>query len=647
MDSQLTRRFLGRALMALLLGMTSLTTLAGQAAAAVGTIQGTVTDASSAPVDGAVISVRTPGTTTEIATTTSDPTGFYSLAVEEGTYDLLVSGPTGSGLSRYLSNVSVSGSTTVDAQILPVWLSGSPTTSNDGDNVADLVEALAPNNGDGNGDGTPDYQQVNVTSLPSSSGNYVTVAAPANTTLANVRTIDPTPLAPPPQLTLPEGLTDFRLDGVTVGQDVTLSIYTASTAGVTGYAKYQNGVWSVLPSDRVAIFSNRVEIRLTDGGIGDDDGVANGIVVDPGGIVIQTAPLDTTPPTVTGTASPAANAAGWHNTSVTIDWTATDPEPSSGTASDPADTVVSSNGANQVITSGSSCDASNNCATGTTTVSIDTVLPVIDVVAPASIRVDQALTITCTASDTLSGIATNCSGVTAPAGTLTAGTTVQYTFTATDRAGNTSIRQVAVQVLPPLNTAPTVRADMGVAGLETIGFQSSAVVLFGSFTDAENNGPYTAAVRWTPTGNFVNTVVTSNGQFLAAWAYTGTNTRIVTVRICDAAGACGTDTVTVRPNVNTKVTPLAPCVTDRGAGATGGRYEARWGYRNPAAFALYVPTVNERENSFTSNPYRRGQPEVFLPGTNRDVFRTSFNTGTHTWRLNGTNVTARSTTSRC
>ncbi len=120
MDSQLARRFLVRALMALLLCMTSLTTLAGQAAAAVGTIQGTVTDASSAPVDGAVISVRTPGTTTEIATTTSDPTGFYSLAVEEGTYDLLVSGPTGSGLSRYLSNVSVSGSTTVDAQILPV-----------------------------------------------------------------------------------------------------------------------------------------------------------------------------------------------------------------------------------------------------------------------------------------------------------------------------------------------------------------------------------------------------------------------------------------------------------------------------------------------------------------------------------------------
>ena len=45
-------------------------------------------------------------------------------------------------------------------------IEGPPSTSVDDDGVPDLVEAQAPNNGDGNSDGTPDHQQANVTSLP-------------------------------------------------------------------------------------------------------------------------------------------------------------------------------------------------------------------------------------------------------------------------------------------------------------------------------------------------------------------------------------------------------------------------------------------------------------------------------------------------
>ncbi len=68
-----------------------------------------------------------------------------------------------------------------------IVIDGDTDTTNDGDNVADAVEALAPNNGDGNNDGTPDYEQQNVTSLPVNGGglgegeSYVTVAAPAGT----------------------------------------------------------------------------------------------------------------------------------------------------------------------------------------------------------------------------------------------------------------------------------------------------------------------------------------------------------------------------------------------------------------------------------------------------------------------------------
>ena len=184
---------------------------------------------------------------------------------------------------------------------------GGPTTSNDGDNVANVVEALAPHAGDGNLDGTQDWRQANVTSLPvfgATSGNdYVTVAAPSGTTLQNVYTIDSTdrskvPTAPPVGVTLPEGLTNFVLAGVPVGGSTTVSIYTGSTAGINGYAKYNKttDTWTLLPQSLVVVLSDHVDIRLTDGGVGDDDQTANGTIVDPGGIARIT---DTTSPSIT------------------------------------------------------------------------------------------------------------------------------------------------------------------------------------------------------------------------------------------------------------------------------------------------------------------------------------------------------------
>ncbi|MBK9741164.1 MAG: PxKF domain-containing protein [Actinobacteria bacterium] len=179
---------------------------------------------------------------------------------------------------------------------------GNPPTDTDG--IDSVVEGGAPNNGDGNGDGLPDAYQANVTSLPAlgspggAGADYVTVASSPQTTLSSVAVIDPSdreqvPVEPPAGVTLPGGLVNLVLsgDGVGVGSDQTITIYVTSTEGVVGYAKYNTETqeWSLLPSDRVAIFPNRVEIRLTDGGIGDDDGVANGTISDPGGIFTDTA----------------------------------------------------------------------------------------------------------------------------------------------------------------------------------------------------------------------------------------------------------------------------------------------------------------------------------------------------------------------
>ena len=71
--------------------------------------------------------------------------------------------------------------------------------------------------------------------------------------------------------------------------------------------------------------------------------------------------VDTTPPVVTGVPDRQPNQFGWYGAPVTIDWQATD---NSGVASDPADTVVSTDGKDVDHTSGQSCDAAGNCATG-------------------------------------------------------------------------------------------------------------------------------------------------------------------------------------------------------------------------------------------------------------------------------------------
>lgn len=84
---------------------------------------------------------------------------------------------------------------------------------------------------------------------------------------------------------------------------------------------------------------------------------------------------DDAPPVVGGNVPPSdPNAAGWYKAPVTIDWRATDPDPSSGGPSDPADTVAGKQGTN-VYTSAPSCDPAGNCATGSITLSIDTKAP--------------------------------------------------------------------------------------------------------------------------------------------------------------------------------------------------------------------------------------------------------------------------------
>lgn len=117
-------------------------------------------------------------------------------------------------------------------------------------------------------------------------------------------------------------------------------------------------------------------------------------------------PPDSTPPAVAGIVDVAPNNAGWNNSDVTIDWTASDPEPSSGTPTDPPDTMAATEGQDVVYTSDPSCDAANNCATGSLTLSIDKTAPTTSNLAlstnPKTILETSELTVN--AADGLSGV---------------------------------------------------------------------------------------------------------------------------------------------------------------------------------------------------------------------------------------------------
>lgn len=83
--------------------------------------------------------------------------------------------------------------------------------------------------------------------------------------------------------------------------------------------------------------------------------------------------VDTTPPTITASATPSANGAGWNNSDVTVTFTCSDS--GSGIAACQAPITVSTEGASQTVT-GTATDKAGNSANAKVTLSIDKTVPV-------------------------------------------------------------------------------------------------------------------------------------------------------------------------------------------------------------------------------------------------------------------------------
>ena len=146
--------------------------------------------------------------------------------------------------------------------------------------------------------------------------------------------------------------------------------------------------------------------------------------------------VDRTAPNVVGAPDSAANSNGWYNHDVTINWSSTDPNPSSGGPTQPSPTVASTEGDN-TYTSGQSCDPAGNCAAGSLELKIDKSLPDITYTVTPEPNANgwnkDNVTVTFNCTDGVSGI-DSCS---APITVSTEGGNQTVTATATDKAGNT------------------------------------------------------------------------------------------------------------------------------------------------------------------------------------------------------------------
>lgn len=210
-----------------------------------------------------------------------------------------------------------------------------------------------------------------------------------------------------------------------VGSHSTTTLFSSSVSQVGNYGSTGWRYWSfTAPADG----DYRIEVRSSNSG----DCSATSYV----GIDIDAGIVDTLAPAVVGVPDREA-VDGWYRAPVTIDWQATDAAPSSGTPTDPADTIAATDGADVVYTSGESCDPAANCATGTLMLSIDQVAPTLT--ATVSPEPNAAgwhagdVTISWSCADELSGVSS------CPEDTVItdSGDDLSATGVASDVAGNT------------------------------------------------------------------------------------------------------------------------------------------------------------------------------------------------------------------
>lgn len=190
-----------------------------------------------------------------------------------------------------LGNLDVLGNSQISPNVLLQGTDDAPITT---EGITPAEEAAAPHGGDGNQDGTPDVEQSNVASFVSQAGPYVTLAAAADLEFSYVSSGPvPSPADAPAGVTFDLGFFDFELRNLAIGTATVVDLLVPDSQIATGYWKFGSTPDDPLPHWYRFDFDGttgaefldggrRVRLHFVDGGRGDDDLTANGVIVDPG-----------------------------------------------------------------------------------------------------------------------------------------------------------------------------------------------------------------------------------------------------------------------------------------------------------------------------------------------------------------------------
>lgn len=165
----------------------------------------------------------------------------------------------------------------------------------DSDGATNKLESLSPNSGDADNDGIADYTQANVTSFVSvNSSNYVVLRTSCNDNF-NVQHGLESADSKDSGFDYPSGLVGFVARGCNVGAKANVSIlfYGQNSSGLK-VRKYRDGTYLTIPDATVQQLTidgktvAQASYQVTDGSSLDDDGLADGNIVDPVGLGLST-----------------------------------------------------------------------------------------------------------------------------------------------------------------------------------------------------------------------------------------------------------------------------------------------------------------------------------------------------------------------
>jgi len=168
--------------------------------------------------------------------------------------------------------------------------------TDDGDGVPAAVEDAGPNDGDANGDGVLDSLQPHVaTTVNSGTGVYSTLIISTECVIVNFSLVYEESLAvQDPSNTYPVGLDDYTIKCPVPGMTVPVTIifdgeYDTSSWGFQLYNRYDStytDMSSHVAYSQITVAGTSyttVEYSITDGGLFDEDGVADMYLIDPSG----------------------------------------------------------------------------------------------------------------------------------------------------------------------------------------------------------------------------------------------------------------------------------------------------------------------------------------------------------------------------